>query len=107
LSSFRRKPESSKFNYFWMQDRVRHDGFGTFYETIKAIMFVNYPNIIQALIAETESDRLRCLDLSSFVTSLPLKEVYEKIDSSMTFFSVYIAMEHLKDDLWEDSRYVD
>jgi len=35
LSSFRRKPESSKFNYFWMSDQVRHDSFGTFYETIK------------------------------------------------------------------------
>jgi hypothetical protein len=28
------KPESSKFNYFWMPDQVRHDGFGTFYEGI-------------------------------------------------------------------------
>jgi len=33
--SFRRKPESSKSNYFWMPDQVRHDGFGTFYETVK------------------------------------------------------------------------
>ena len=29
------KPESSNFNYFWMPDQVRHDGFGTFYEAIK------------------------------------------------------------------------
>jgi len=35
LLSFRRKPESSKFNYFWMPDQVRHDGFETFYEIIK------------------------------------------------------------------------
>ena len=34
-TSFRRKPESSKFNYFWMPDQVRHDGFGTFYEIVK------------------------------------------------------------------------
>ncbi len=34
MSSFRRKPESSKSNYFWMPDQVRHDGFGTFYEFI-------------------------------------------------------------------------
>ena len=33
-TSFRRKPESSKFNYFWMPDQVRHDGFGTFYEIV-------------------------------------------------------------------------
>ena len=24
----------SKFNYFWMPDQVRHDGFGTFYEIV-------------------------------------------------------------------------
>ena len=40
LSSFRRKPESSKFNYFWMPDQVRHDSFGTFYETINFDEFV-------------------------------------------------------------------
>ena len=31
---FRFIGESSKFNYFWMPDQVRHDGFGTFYEFI-------------------------------------------------------------------------
>jgi hypothetical protein len=30
------QPESSNFNKFWMPDQVRHDGFGAFYETIKA-----------------------------------------------------------------------
>ncbi len=70
-------------------------------------MFENYPQIIQSLITEAESDRLRYLDLSSFMTGPPLKEAYEKIDRSITFFSVYVAMEHLKDDLWEDSRYVE
>jgi len=34
ISSFRQKPESSKFDRFWMPDQVRHDGFGTFYETV-------------------------------------------------------------------------
>ena len=29
-----RPPQSSKSNYFWMPDQVRHDGFGTFYELI-------------------------------------------------------------------------
>jgi hypothetical protein len=28
--SFRRKPESSQFNMFWMPDQVRHDDLGTF-----------------------------------------------------------------------------
>ena len=37
--SFRRKPESSIFNTFWMPDQVRHDGFGTFYETVKYDLF--------------------------------------------------------------------
>ena len=35
MSSFRRKPKSSKFNYFWMPDQIRHDGFGTFCDAIK------------------------------------------------------------------------
>jgi hypothetical protein len=30
LTSFRRKPESSDFNMFWMPDQVRHDEFGLF-----------------------------------------------------------------------------
>src|SRR4030042_4633501 len=39
--SFRRKPESSKFNMLWMPDQVRHDDFRTFYEllTIHPIIF--------------------------------------------------------------------
>ncbi|MGD9383870.1 MAG: cobalt transporter CbiM, partial [Desulfobacterales bacterium] len=41
MSSFRRKPVSSKSKYFWMPDQVRHDGSGTFYEFIK----VNYKKI--------------------------------------------------------------
>ena len=32
--SFRRKPESSKFKYFWIPDQVRDDGNETFYELI-------------------------------------------------------------------------
>ena len=35
LVSFRRRPESSVFNMFWMSDQVPHDGSGTFYESIK------------------------------------------------------------------------
>jgi len=29
------KPESSKFNKFWMQEQVRHDDFEAFYEIVK------------------------------------------------------------------------
>ena len=70
-------------------------------------MFKNYPDIIQALIAEAETDRLRYLDLSSFMTGPSLKEVYEKIDKTMLFFSVYVYMERLENDLWDDDRYVE
>jgi len=34
--SFRRMPESSDINKFWMPDQVRHDDFGTFYETVNS-----------------------------------------------------------------------
>ncbi len=70
-------------------------------------MFENYPDIIQALIAEAETDRLRYLDLSSFMTGPSLKEVYEKIDKTMQFFSVYVYMERLENDLWDDDRYTE
>ena len=30
--------ESSEFNMLWMPDQVLHDGFGTFYESIKVIL---------------------------------------------------------------------
>jgi hypothetical protein len=33
ILSFRRKPESSNFNMFWMPDQVRHDEFGLFTES--------------------------------------------------------------------------
>lgn len=70
-------------------------------------MTKEHPNIIAELTKAAENDQLRHFDLSSFMTGPPLKEVYKKIDRSMTFFSVYVAMEHLQENLWEDSRYVD
>jgi len=66
-----------------------------------------YPEIIKELTKAAGTDQLRHFDLSSFMTGPSLKDVYEKIDRSMRFFSVYVAMEHLQEDLWEDSRYVD
>ena len=70
-------------------------------------MFKNYPDIIRALISEAETDRLKYLDLSSFMTGPSLREVYEKIDKTMKFFSVYVYMERLENDLWDDDRYVE
>ena len=70
-------------------------------------MFKNYPDIIQALIAEAETDRLRYLDLSSFMSGPSLEDVFEKIDKTMRFFSVYVYMEMLENDLWDDDRYVE
>ena len=64
-------------------------------------MTKGYPNIIAELTKAAENDQLRHFDLSSFMTGPPLKKVYEKIDRSMTFFSVYVAMEHLQENLWE------
>jgi hypothetical protein len=70
-------------------------------------MTKGYPNIIAELTKAAENDQLRHFNLSSFMTGPPLKGVYEKIDRSMTFFSIYVVMEHLREDLWEDSRYAD
>ena len=67
----------------------------------------DYPEIIAELTKAEESNRLRLFELSSFMVGPPLKEVYDKIDTSMTFFSIYVVMEHLREDLWEDSRYAD
>ena len=41
FQSFRRTPESSNFNMFWMPDQVRHDDSGTFYETVKIDLLKN------------------------------------------------------------------
>lgn len=59
------------------------------------------------LINYARAHQLRSFNLSSFMTGPPLNDVYEKIDRSMQFFSVYVVMERLHEDLWEDSRYVD
>ena len=70
-------------------------------------MFENYPDIIRALIAEAETDRLRYFELSFFMTGPSLKEVYGKIDKTMRFFTVYVYMERLEDDLWDNDRYTE
>jgi len=67
----------------------------------------DYPEIIIELIEKAKSDELKRFDLSSFMSSNPLKDIFEKIDRAMTFFSVYVFMEPLEDDLWEDERYTE
>jgi hypothetical protein len=66
-----------------------------------------YPEIITEMIKKAQSDGLRPFNLSSFMSGPSLEDVFEKIDKTMNFFSVYVSMEHLEDDLWEDSRYAD
>lgn len=66
-----------------------------------------YPEIITTLTRTAGTEKLRHFDFSSFMTGPPMEEVYTKIDKTMRFFSVYVIMEHLQEDLWEDSRYAD
>jgi hypothetical protein len=66
-----------------------------------------YPEIITEMIKKAQSDGLRPFNLSSFMSGPSLEDVFEKIDKTMNFLSVYVSMEHLEDDLWEDNRYAD
>jgi hypothetical protein len=70
-------------------------------------MLAEYPEIITALITKTNSDESRPFNLSSFISDKRLEEVFEEIDKTMRFFSVYVFMELLDNDLWEDDRYVE
>ena len=70
-------------------------------------MLAEYPEIIAELIKKTKSDELRPFSLSSFMSDKSLEDVFEKIDRTMQFFSVYIFMELLEYDLWEDERYAE
>ena len=70
-------------------------------------MLTEYPEIITELIKGAKSDKLRHFDLSSFMSGKSLEDVFEKIDKTMEFFSVYVFMESLEDDLWEDNRYAE
>ena len=70
-------------------------------------MLEKYPKIIVELIEKAHADELRPFSLSSFFSDKPLKEVYEKIDKTMRFFSVYVYMERLENDLWDDDRYAE
>jgi hypothetical protein len=66
-----------------------------------------YPVIISELIKGAKSDKSKHFNLSSFMSDKPFEDVFEKIDRAMNFFSVYVFMEPLEDDLWEYSRYAE
>ena len=70
-------------------------------------MPTEYPEIIAELIKKAQSDQLRPFSLSSFFSDKPLKEVFKRIDRTISFFSVYVYMELLDDDLWEDDQYTE
>jgi len=70
-------------------------------------MLAKYPEIIDELIKRTKSGELRSFNLSSFMSDKSLEKVFAEIDRAMKFFSVYIFMERLEDDLWEDDRYTE
>ena len=70
-------------------------------------MLAKYPEIIDELIKRAKSGELRSFNLSSFMSDKSLEKVFAEIDRAMKFFSVYIFMERLEDDLWEDDRYTE
>ena len=70
-------------------------------------MLAKYPEIIDELIKRAKSGELRSFNLSSFMSDRSLEKVFAEIDRAMKFFSVYIFMERLEDDLWEDDRYTE
>ena len=70
-------------------------------------MIVEFPEIITELTGKAKSEELRHFDLSSFMSDKSLEDTFNTLDKSMQFFSVYVDMKHLQEDLWEGSRYVD
>ena len=70
-------------------------------------IMAEYPEIITEMTKRAESHELRHFDLSSFMSGPSLEQVFEQINKAMKFFSVYVSMEHLEDDLWDDDRYAD
>ncbi|MGD9137954.1 MAG: hypothetical protein PVH42_14395 [Desulfobacterales bacterium] len=73
----------------------------------KMVIKAQFPEIISELIIKAKSDELRHFNLSSFFSEKSLEDVVKDIDRSMRFFSVYVFMEPIADDLWENSRYVE
>ena len=55
----------------------------------------------------SKSNELRRFNLSSFMSDRSLEYAFQKTDKDIKFFSVYIFMERLEDDLWEDDRYME
>ena len=70
-------------------------------------MPAEYPEIITELVENAQSDQLRPFSLSSFFSEKPLEEVFQEMDRAMSYFSVYVYMERLEEDLWEDDQYTE
>jgi len=63
-------------------------------------MTTTYPEIIREMITKASSDELRMFDYTSFEQAL------EKVDRSICFFSVYVAMEPLEQEFRQNERFV-
>lgn len=66
----------------------------------------DYPEIIKELVQQAVEDKLRFFNLSEFMEGPSLEAVFAKIDRAMVYFSVYLDIERLREDLWEDERFV-
>lgn len=64
-------------------------------------MQIEYPEVITELIVAAKLGKLRRFNLSSFMSSKPIDDMFKKIDKSMRFFSVYVLIERLEEDLWK------
>ena len=71
------------------------------------VIVVQFTEIITELTNKAKSDELRHFNLSSFMSGKSLEDAFKNIDKFIWFFSVYVFMEPIEDDLWEDSRYVE
>lgn len=63
--------------------------------------------IIKEVINAEKEGNLALWNLSSFMSGPSLFEVYDNIDRSMNFFSVYVVVEPLNENLWSDERFVE
>ena len=71
------------------------------------VVMSELPEIITELISKAKLDEPRHFDMFSLIPDKSLEDVFNNLDRSMRFFSVYVFMEPIDDDLWEDSRYVE
>ncbi|MGB9498221.1 MAG: hypothetical protein ACKVE4_00405 [Dissulfuribacterales bacterium] len=68
---------------------------------------MQYPEIITEMIDCAKSDELFRCNLSSFMSGKSLEDAYRNIDKTMIFFSAYVRMERLDEDIREDKHFVE